>query len=64
VERAESGDAQGVTVGLVAQILASVGFRLIAVDDLSRPLLVAPADELRDRAGRAYPAHLDIRVPR
>jgi transcriptional regulator with XRE-family HTH domain len=26
VERAESGEAQGVTVGLVAQILASVGF--------------------------------------
>jgi transcriptional regulator with XRE-family HTH domain len=64
VERAESGEAQVVSVGLLTQLLAVAGCRLIAVDDFSRPLLVAPADQLRDRAGRSYPAHLDVRVPR
>jgi anthranilate synthase component 1 len=64
VERAEGPDAAGLTVGMLIRLLAAAaGCRLAAVSTDGHLLTAAEAEDLRDRGGRHYPAHLDVRRP-
>src|SRR5688500_4668328 len=64
VERAEGSDASAITVGTLPRLLAAAaGCRLAAVTTEGTLLGVVEAEVLRDRGGRHYPAHLDVRRP-
>ncbi|MEJ8278404.1 helix-turn-helix domain-containing protein [Pseudonocardia spirodelae] len=52
-------------LGTLAAILAVAGLRLVVVDAQGRrvpPMEDPPGDDLRDGAGRRFPAHLDVIV--
>jgi len=55
----ESGRRQ-VTLGGAERLLGACGWRLVVVDTEGRPV-TPPVDDRRDRGGRQYPAHLDVR---
>lgn len=60
VARWESGEATP-DVGVLAQVLRLGGYQLRAVDAGGEPARPLRSDAVRDRAGRRYPAHLDVR---
>jgi transcriptional regulator with XRE-family HTH domain len=60
ISRAELDDGR-VRLHVVQALLAACGFRLGLLDSRGRLVKVGDGDTLRDRAGRRYPAHLDVR---
>ena len=64
VERAEGPEAPTLTVATLSRLLAAAaGCRLAAVTADGDLLGAVAAEELRDRGGRHFPAHLDVRRP-
>jgi transcriptional regulator with XRE-family HTH domain len=57
----ESGDAGTPSYPLVLRIVEACGLRLVAIDPFTLPLFPRSYDDEKDRAGRRYPAHLDVR---
>lgn len=63
VSRIESGRLMP-TVGLMHDILAVAGLRMLVVDvTTGRTVAPTPARAVRDNAGRRFPAHLDVAPP-
>jgi len=62
VSRLET-DPHRVRLDAVQRVLAAAGLRLVVVDEDGEEFLPEGAEggELRDRSGRRYPAHLDVR---
>jgi HTH-type transcriptional regulator/antitoxin HipB len=49
-------------MAMLEEILALAGLRLVAVDAAGVPVAPMREDAARDRAGRRYPAHVDLRA--
>lgn len=63
VARAE-GDGAGISLRYVLDVLSEAGWRLTVVDGEGAVVVPAPTlvdPKLRDRSGRRFPAHLDVR---
>jgi transcriptional regulator with XRE-family HTH domain len=62
VDRIESGRTTRPSLRLIEDILAATGYRLVVVDRFGRPFeLDEVHGRLRDRSGRQFPAHLEVR---
>ena len=59
VARWETGQSSP-TLYLVEQMLALSGLRLTLIDSAGEPVVPMREDAPRDRAGRRYPAHVDL----
>ncbi|WP_168217743.1 helix-turn-helix domain-containing protein [Occultella kanbiaonis] len=62
VNRYEQAGAE-IGVRHLAQVLAEAGLRLAVVDESGREVEPVHDDEVRDNAGRRFPAHLDVLPP-
>ena len=63
VERAEGPDAPGLRVGTLTRLLAAPAVSGSRRSPQKLRLGVVEAEGLRDRGGRHFPAHLDVRRP-
>jgi transcriptional regulator with XRE-family HTH domain len=62
IDRIESGYTSNPRLGTIEAILTPTGYRLVVVNQFGRLLRgEAEHDDLRDRADRRFPAHLEIR---
>jgi transcriptional regulator with XRE-family HTH domain len=59
--RIESGARRDPRLSTLARLVAAAGYRLLICDVRNEPILPPPDEiaEIRDRAGRRLPAHLD-----
>ncbi|WP_208008589.1 helix-turn-helix domain-containing protein [Agromyces protaetiae] len=60
VARVEAGRRR-LTIEELERVLAIAGMRLAVVDSEDRPVELDGDPEVRDRGGRRFPAHLDVR---
>lgn len=61
VARLEASEPGLVDLDRLATVLAALGLRLAVLDEADRPAPAEPPGQPRDRAGRRFPPHLDLR---
>jgi transcriptional regulator with XRE-family HTH domain len=57
----ESGRVSSPAFAVMVELLQAAGLRLQVLDRFALPLYARPFDEVLDRGGRHWPAHLDVR---
>jgi transcriptional regulator with XRE-family HTH domain len=60
----ESGDVSAPSYPLVVRLIEATGLRLQVLDPFALPLVRRPLDDARDKGGRHWPGHLDVRPVR